>query len=61
MMALKFDRCLGSSATEMPVKFHSDTTILTPNLVGSRLASFGGQMSYRLGNSGLGAIIDSVV
>ena len=33
----KFDRHLGSSAAEMPVKFQSDTTILTSNLAASRL------------------------
>ena len=37
LIALKFDRHLGSSATEMPVTFRSDTIIITPNHVASRL------------------------
>ena len=36
-IALKFDRHLGSTAAEMPVKFQSDTIIITPNLAASRL------------------------
>ena len=36
-IALKFDRHIGSSATEMPVTFQSDTIITTSNLVTSRL------------------------
>ena len=31
-IALKLDRYLGSAAAEMPVKFQSDTIIITPNL-----------------------------
>ena len=37
LIALKFDRPLGSSAAEMPVKFQNDTVIRTSNLVASRL------------------------
>ena len=36
-IALKYDRCLGSAAAEMPVKFESDWKSLNPNLVASRL------------------------
>ena len=36
-IALKFDRHIGSSAAEMPVKFQSDMIIITSNLVASRL------------------------
>ena len=36
-IALKFDRHLGSTAVEMPVKFHSDTIYIIFNLVDSRL------------------------
>ena len=36
-IALKFDRHLGSSAAEMPVKLQRDTIIITSNLVASRL------------------------
>ena len=36
-VALKFDRHLGSGATEMPVKFQSDKIIITSNLAASRL------------------------
>ena len=35
--SLKFDRHSGSSAIEMPVKFQSDTIIITSNLVASTL------------------------
>ena len=35
-IALKFDRHLGSNATEMPVKFQSDTVIVISNLGASR-------------------------
>ena len=41
----------GSAAAEVPVKFQSDTTIATSNLVASR---FGGKTSYRLVNRGPG-------
>ena len=34
---MKFDRHLGSSAADVPVKFQSDTTIESTNLVASRL------------------------
>ena len=37
LIALKFVRHLGSSAAEMPVKFQSDTRIITSNLAASRL------------------------
>ena len=37
LIALKFDRHLGSSAAEVPVKFQSYHTILTTNLVALRL------------------------
>ena len=43
-ITLKFDRHLGGAA-EMPVKFQSDTIIITPNLTTSR---FGGKRFYRL-------------
>ena len=36
-IALKFDRQLGSSVTEMPAKIQSDTLIITSNLAASRL------------------------
>ena len=36
-MALKFDRHIGSTAAEVPVKFQSDRTILNTNLAASRL------------------------
>ena len=36
-IALKFDRHFGSIAADVPVKFQSDTTILSTNLVASRL------------------------
>ena len=36
-VALKFDRLLGSTAAEVPVKFQSDWKCLTQNLVASRL------------------------
>ena len=36
-IVLKFDKCLDSSAVMVPVKFQSDTTILTPNLTALRL------------------------
>ena len=36
-IALKFDRHIGSSATEMPVKFQNDTISITSNLAASRL------------------------
>ena len=36
-IALKFDKSLGSSTAEMPVKFQSDTIIETPNLSPSTL------------------------
>ena len=36
-IALKFDRHLGSNAAELPVKFQSDTIIITSNLAASRL------------------------
>ena len=36
MIALEFDRRLGSTAAVAPVKFQNDTIILTPNLVASR-------------------------
>ena len=34
-IALKFDRHIGSSAAEVPVKFQSDRTILDTNLTDS--------------------------
>ena len=34
---LKFDRHIGSSAAEMPIKFQSDTNIITFNLAASIL------------------------
>ena len=34
---MKFDRHIGSTAAKVPVKFHSDRTILNTNLVASRL------------------------
>ena len=49
LTALKFDRHLGSSVAEMPVKFQSDTIIITSNLAGSRLqigADSGQQSDY---------------
>ena len=36
-IALKIDRHLGSSTAAMPVKFQSDTNIITSNCVASRL------------------------
>ena len=36
-IALKFDRYLGSSAAEMPVKYQNDTINITCNLVALRL------------------------
>ena len=36
-LALKFDRHIGSTAAEVPVKFQSDRTILNTNLAASRL------------------------
>ena len=36
-IALTFDRHLGSDATEVPVKFQSDTVIITSNLAASKL------------------------
>ena len=33
LIALKFDKCIGSSAAKALVKVHSSTTISTPNLV----------------------------
>ena len=36
-IALTFDRHIGSTAAEVPVKFHSDRTILNTNLAASRL------------------------
>ena len=36
-VALKFDRHIGSTAVEVPVKFQSDRTILNTNLAASRL------------------------
>ena len=36
-IAPKFDRHICSIATEMPVKFQSDTVIITSNLAASRL------------------------
>ena len=36
-IALKFDRHIGSTASEVPVKFQSDRTILNTNLAASRL------------------------
>ena len=36
-IALKFDRDIGSTAAEVPVKFQSDRTILNTNLAVSRL------------------------
>ena len=36
-IALKFDRHLGSTTAEMPVKFESDLIIITPDLAPSRL------------------------
>ena len=36
-IALKFDRYLGSCATEVPVKFQSGRTIININLVDLRL------------------------
>ena len=36
LIALKFDRQLSSSAGEMPVKFQSDTIIITSNLHGTK-------------------------
>ena len=35
-IALKFDRHIGSTAAEVPVKFESDTTIPNTNLAASR-------------------------
>ena len=51
-MALKFDRHLSSSAAEMPIKFQSDTTIITSKLRLRNFTRFGGKMSYRLVNRG---------
>ena len=39
-ITLKFNRHLGSSTAEKPVKFQSDTIIITSNLVASRLREF---------------------
>ena len=36
-IALKFDRHIGSTAAEVPVKFQSDRIILNTNLAASRL------------------------
>ena len=38
-IALEFDRHLGNSAVEMPVKCQSDTIIMPPNLTASRLTA----------------------
>ena len=34
---MKFERHIGSTAAEVPVKFHSDRKILNTNLAASRL------------------------
>ena len=39
-IALKFDRHLGSRATEVPTKFQSNTIIVTTHLAASRLNEF---------------------
>ena len=60
-IALKFERHLGSSAAEMPIKFQSDTIIITPTLMASRFTKFGRKTSYRLEAldywAGIGTII----
>ena len=53
-VALKFDRHLGSSAAEMPVKFQSNMIIITPILRLRDFTRFGGKMSYSLVNRGTG-------
>ena len=37
-IALKFDRHIGSTAAEVPLKFQSNLTIMNTNLVVSRLS-----------------------
>ena len=51
-IALKFYRRLGNEATEMPVKFHSDTSIITSNLKTWNFKRFCGMASYHLVNRG---------
>ena len=50
-IALKFDWHVGSSAAEVPVKFHSDRTILNTNLAASRSYD---KTSYRILKQGPG-------
>ena len=40
-IALEFDRHLGSSAAQMPVKFQNDMIMLTPNLMALKFMKFG--------------------
>ena len=48
---MKFERRLSCTTSEPPVKFHSDTTVLTPILVASRLCEIShNKTAYRLVN-----------
>ena len=58
-IALKFDRHLGSTAVETPVKFQSDTVVLIPNLGLRVFTRFGSKTSYRLVNRGPGYFVPS--
>ena len=49
-ITLKFDRHLGNSAAEMPVKFRSDTIIITSRLMALRFQRFGPKMLYHFVN-----------
>ena len=51
-IALKFNRHLGSSAAEMPVKFQSDTSLQHPIWRLQNFPRFGSMMFYRLVNRG---------
>ena len=51
-IAKEFDMYLGSSAAEIPVKFQSDTIIITSNLAASILHEIWHKASYRLMNRG---------
>ena len=57
IITLNFDRHLGSSAAEMPIKFQGDSKSITPNLAARDLTKFYGKISMCLVNRGHGTDI----
>ena len=61
LIAIKYDRHLGSRAAEMPVKFQIDTIIMTSNLAASRLHEIRRQDVLSLSEERLRQLINHIL